>query len=117
MSDLKISDKYVDDYAVVKVGGELYPKMVSILDTKFGEILEKTKRIIIDFTHLEYICSAAVGYIVAYNNQAADAGGKVVVTGVNAKIKKILEIIGFPRMIDVTDTMDEAISLIHDENL
>jgi anti-sigma B factor antagonist len=110
MSDLKVSDKLMGDYAIVKISGELYPKMVS-------EILEKTKRIILDFSHLEYICSAAVGYIVAYNNQASDAGGRVIVTEVNQKIKKILEIIGFPRMIDMTDSMDEAVDMMQNDIL
>ncbi|OHD62125.1 MAG: hypothetical protein A2014_03690 [Spirochaetes bacterium GWF1_49_6] len=117
MSDLKVSDKLMGDYAIVKISGELYPKMVSVLDAKMGEILEKTKRIILDFSHLEYICSAAVGYIVAYNNQASDAGGRVIVTEVNQKIKKILEIIGFPRMIDMTDSMDEAVDMMQNDIL
>lgn len=111
MGKIKFSVKNEDDISIVTISGEVFSPDVPTFDENLGEVIDSSNKIIIDFSRLNYLCSAAIGCLIGYFNQAQQKGGKIVITRMNDKLKKVLDRIGFPSIIEITETVDEAKTL------
>ncbi len=114
MADVRFSTEFEKDLAIVSIGGEVYSPDVPVFDERLEEIIEKTSKIILDFSKLYYLCSAGIGCLIGYFNQARHNGGKIVIARINEKLFKVLERIGFPGIIEITDSIEEAKTLFTD---
>lgn len=111
MAEVRFSTEFDGDVAIVSVGGEVYSPDVPVFDERLEEIIEKTNKVILDFSKLYYLCSAGIGCLIGYFNQARRSGGKIVIAKINDKLYRVLERIGFPGIIEITDSIDEARTL------
>jgi len=59
------------------------------------------RRIILDFTELEYISSAGMRIILLLQKTASGKGGKVSIKGMSEDIRQIFRMTGFDQMIEI----------------
>jgi anti-sigma B factor antagonist len=101
-----------DGVVILSVGGNLSSPSVQYFDLQLEESMKISNKLILNFSELEYICSAAIGELISYFNQAEQIGGSVVVCGINKKMKKVLDIIGFPSVMQTTTSVGKAKKLL-----
>lgn len=116
MSDVTIT--YSDLQVAASKGKSKLIKFVGQLDEtniedeakKFYKVIdeETPKNIIFDFSELTYLNSKSIGYIADWQSKISQAGGKLVIFGVQENIFDILDVVGLTKIIDLVDNLDEA---------
>lgn len=61
------------------------------------------KRVIFDFKRVNFMDSAGIGLIIGRYKQAEAYGGKLEMTNVSEKLRKIFEMSGILKIIEITD--------------
>ncbi|OHD55965.1 MAG: hypothetical protein A2Y33_10930 [Spirochaetes bacterium GWF1_51_8] len=101
-----------NEIAIITIRGELNTYNTEDFKAKLHEILKKTHKIICDFSYLEFICSASVGVLINSLKEARQHGGNIVVFGIQERLKKLFEAIGFTKVFNIgyslVDTFEEA---------
>lgn len=64
------------------------------------------KKVIFDFKRVKFMDSAGIGLILGRYKQAESYGGKLELINVNEKLKKILDMSGIMKIINVIDNQD-----------
>jgi anti-anti-sigma factor len=105
----KVTIKDENDIAIVKLSGELLTDNVQDLNKALQKTLDKTSQIIIDISELVYICSAGMGTLIATHNKAVQtSGGELVILGLNEKVQRVFNSVGFARFMKFADSLKEA---------
>lgn len=101
------SDNAVD---IIRIVGSLDAFTAESLETAIGDLHAQGKnRIAVDFTGLNYISSAGLGVFMSYIEEIRAEGGDIKMFGMNDKIFKIFDLLGFPMIFDITETQQQAI--------
>jgi anti-anti-sigma factor len=70
------------------------------------------KNMVLDMEHVAHVDSTGVGILAAIYTTVTNADRRLVLACMNAKVKKILEVMWFLRILEHTDTVEEAIALL-----
>lgn len=108
MGKIRHQQKSDGDIVILKVSGEIFSPNVSEFDEILNNAIEDSNQIILNFSELKYLCSAAIGCLIGYFNQAKQKGGKIVIMKMNKKLSKVLDRIGFPSIIEIAQSLEEA---------
>jgi anti-sigma B factor antagonist len=93
-----------DGSATIAVSGELDLSTASQMrDHLYALLAAGTTHLTIDVTGLTFIDSTGLGVIVAVLKRAREAGGNLVLKGPSRSARKVLDISGLSRIIDVID--------------
>lgn len=99
---------------LVKIDGELDHHIANTLretvDTKIR--CTNAVHVIFDFTNVGFMDSSGIGMIMGRYRTAKTLGGHVIVYGLNAQIKRIVEMSGINKIVKITDNLDKALKLI-----
>jgi anti-sigma B factor antagonist len=76
--------------------------------TLLGVIDEKPGRIILDLSGVSYVDSSGVGTIVELKRRAMRHKSKVVLVGLQERVRSVLEITRLDKFFDITSSIDEA---------
>ena len=68
------------------------------------------KNIIFDFKHIRFMDSSGIGVIIGRYKKVSSEGGKVSVVNVNDRVKKIFNLSGMNKIINIYDTYEEVAS-------
>lgn len=68
------------------------------------------KNIIFDFKNINFMDSSGIGVIIGRYKKISNDGGKVMIINANDRIKKIFNLSGMNKIIDVFDTSKEIAS-------
>ena len=93
---------------------ELFDNLVaeeteSMRDYLETEIQEGHVRLILDFARVDYMCSFALGALVNMLKKVRASGGDLKLTRVNSWLKNLLSIAQVSKVIDIYDTVPEAV--------
>ena len=77
-----VDRKILDEQNIQKIGEDLF----SLVD-QYGR-----KKILLNFSKVEYLSSAALGKFISLNKKVATAGGKLVMCNINDDIYEVFEI-------------------------
>jgi anti-anti-sigma factor len=69
---------------------------------------ESCNHIIIDLTKTDYCDSSGLSAILSANRLCKNANGVFVLTGLQANVRKMIEIAQLHRVLNITDTLEEA---------
>jgi len=72
-----------------------------------------TKCIILDMANTTYISSLVIASLVYMQKMARDAGGNMVICGVNKKVREIFEVTNLDKVFDITGNLEEACAKLH----
>ncbi len=98
---------------------ELRPK--GRIDSASGPAFEKDllqqiddgqRRLLLDFTELQYISSAGLRIVLLAAKRMKTAGGKLALCSLNPQISEVFEISGFSRILDIHSSRDAALSTL-----
>jgi anti-sigma B factor antagonist len=110
MKDFRIERDTRGDIQVVRLTGSLdmysFPRLETQISTIFQENLYS---VLLDCRDLDYIGSAGLGALIGFAKQARVKGGDVKLLNVPERIFKIIELLGFTKVLQVH--RDEASAL------
>ena len=102
MKDFRIERDARGDIQVVRLTGSLdmysFPRLETQISTLFQENLYS---ILLDCRDLDYIGSAGLGALIGFAKQAREKGGDVKLLNVPERIFKIIELLGFTKVLQV----------------
>lgn len=94
-----VDKKILDENNIQVIGNQLY-----------GLIEEDArKRIVLDFSNVEYLSSAALGKLITLNNKAKQAKGKLRLCGIRPDIYEVFAITKLNTVFDIKDDREQAL--------
>jgi anti-anti-sigma factor len=70
--------------------------------------LRDTRRVIFELSAVPFVDSAGLGALIGSVRRTREVGGDAVVCSARPSVKRVLEMVGLPRIVNVFDTLDEA---------
>lgn len=106
---LSIVNETVNGQPLVRVAGEIDLNSSPAFRTGLLNLLErKSPMILIDLGGVTYVDSSGVGTIVELKRRADRAGTKVVLFGLQARVRSIFEITRLDKFLSIVATLEEA---------
>jgi anti-sigma B factor antagonist len=100
------------DRIILKVTGEMDAHTAPQLDKALKDAIAQSAKVILDVSQMTYIATAALGVLMANHNTVKTKGGKIVICGMQEKIKKVFDTMGFSKVFSVVSSLDEAKKLL-----
>ncbi len=100
-----------DEYTVCRLEGPLEWGTAARLRTAMG-LLGRLPRLVIDLSDVTFVDSAGVTALVAGVRAVRDNGGEVVVCSTRPRVNRMLETIGFGRVVPVVGAVEQAARLM-----
>ncbi len=95
-----IDKKILDENNIQIIGNQL-----------FGLIEEDgRKKIVLDFTNVEYLSSAALGKLITMDKKVKASGGKLRLCNIRKDIYEVFAITRLNKVFDIRNTQDEAVA-------
>jgi anti-sigma B factor antagonist len=111
MKDFRIDQESRGAVQIIRLAGSLdmysFPRLESQLNTLFQQ---GKYSLILDCRDLDYIGSAGLGALIGFAKQAREHNGDLRLLNVHERIYKIIELLGFTKVLKVHQTEDEAIA-------
>ncbi len=94
-----LDKKILDENNIQMVGSEL-----------FGLVEEDGRmRIILDFSNVEYLSSAALGKLITMEKKVKNAGGKLRLCAIRPEIFEVFAITKLNKLFDIRDTQEDCL--------
>src|SRR5690606_6829716 len=94
-----VDKKILDENNIQIIGNQL-----------FGLVEEDgRKKIVLDFTNVEYLSSAALGKLITLDKKVKTAAGKLRLCAIRPEIYEVFEITRLNKIFDIRKTQDEAL--------
>ncbi len=94
---------------VFTVGGKIDAHEAPKFEKSMKDGMAGSKNgVAVDFTGVDYISSAGLGVLNAIKVILDKEGRKIILCGMNKKIKKTFDLLGFSRTFTIVGTIDEA---------
>jgi anti-sigma B factor antagonist len=111
MKDFQMEKDSRGPVQIVRLAGSLdmysFPRLESQLNELFNE---GQYCLVLDCRRLDYVGSAGLGALVSLAKQARERDGDVRLLGVPDRIYKIIELLGFTKVLVVYDTEEKAVA-------
>ena len=111
MKEFKIEQQTSGDVEILRISGSLdmysFPRLESQLQTAFQQ---GHYRLLIDCGNLEYVGSAGLGALIGFTKQAREHNGDVKLLNVPERIVKIIELLGFTKVLKLYNNEPEALA-------
>lgn len=102
----------IEGRQIITVAGDVTGDHGEELAKTIGQQLEAGhKVIVIDFAKATIIDSMGISGIVANTSTLKAKGGRLIIAGCNATIKKVFLLVGFERHFPIVSSVDEAVRL------
>lgn len=88
----------------------IYESLDPIQQTFIQLVDEGKTRIVLDMEQVEYLDSFAVGFIMDMYRRVTNVGGKMKISGLQPRVKKVLAITRVDSVIDIYPEKGEAVS-------
>ncbi len=111
MADVSFSFNLDGNIGVLSVSGSIDAHSAPLFDKRMKESLDKSKKIILDVSKLDYISTAGLGVLIASFNEAKSKGGDVILSNMTDKIRKVFDTMGFSKVLKIAASNTAAKSL------
>ncbi|WP_028605275.1 STAS domain-containing protein [Ottowia thiooxydans] len=75
-----------------------------------GLITQGDRKLVLDFTNLDYISSAGLRVVLVTAKRLKPEGGHMVLFGMQPQVREIFDISGFLNILNVVETREQAIA-------
>jgi anti-sigma B factor antagonist len=107
----KIDTREVNGVTVASCHGRIvFGDESTYLREHLKQILSSSRKVILDLSEVSYIDSGGLGTLVGVYSSARAAGADVKLTGLNQRIKDVLQITKLVTVFEVYDTEQEALA-------
>ncbi len=100
---LKINKETAGDVLTVHIVGDLNIKTSPQLEEELTKSIDGVKKLILDFTDVEYISSAGLRVLLATEKAMRRQGGSMTLQHVNSAVKEIIRLAGFLQVMHIED--------------
>jgi anti-sigma B factor antagonist len=111
MKDFRIEQEPKGTVQVIRLHGSLdmysFPRLETQLQTLFQQ---KHHCVLLDCSQLDYIGSAGLGALIGFAKQARENNGDLKLLHVPERIYKIIELLGFTKVLQVFNAEDTAVT-------
>ena len=109
MRECSIELEEKGELSILRLDGSLDAYSFPRLESTLGQLQEGGKhRVILDCAALEYVSSAALGALIGFARRAREKGGDLKLAGLSHKIYNIVELLGFNKILEVCDSVEDA---------
>lgn len=107
-----IDSKQEHNYHLITINGDVDASSSIYLD-KAMELAVKAhlSSILVDCEQLQYISSAGLGVFMSYLQEIESSGMKLVLFGLNPKVRNTFEILGLHELLLIVDNKETAMTL------
>ncbi len=103
-----------NDAQLIRFVGDLDATNVETVLEKICNLFNEGKVLIVaDFKKLRYVNSTGLGILLHLSKSAKEKGGSFKIANVNENVFEIIEIIGATSLLDIYDTIDEALASLN----
>ena len=103
-----------NDAEVIRFAGDLDATNVQKVLEKVSTFFSEGKvHIVADFSNLRYVNSTGLGILFHLNKSAKEKSGHFKIANVNESVFEIVEIIGATSILEIYDTVDEALASLN----
>ncbi|MDX9821878.1 MAG: STAS domain-containing protein [Syntrophales bacterium] len=107
---MEIWENRQGEVVILAVHGKLDAATSPLFEAKLRPMLARGERnFLLDFTHLDYISSAALRQLLLLAKKADEAGGKVVLASLKSNIREIFDMAGFTQIFPIHVSQEEAL--------
>lgn len=108
---MNVNELRRDGSLIVSPSGRLDSVNAAAFDRHLASVIQRgDTRLIIDLAGLEYISSIGLSAFLSAAKKIKAANGKMVLTGMNDRIRLVFEMSGFLRLFPVFASVDAALS-------
>jgi len=112
---VNIDSKTEDDITTLEIIGEVDASSSLQLDESLGTAINSgVGNILVNCTQLNYISSAGLGVFMSYIEDVNSKEIKMVIFGLNEKVKNVFDILGLDQLLSIVNTNTEALTLINE---
>ena len=95
---------------IVSLQGQINSANAATVETEVLAVLQKgAKNVLLNMTELSYISSAGLRVVLVLAKRLKQAGGKLVIYGMQPHVREVFDISGFLAILNVTATRNEAV--------
>ena len=111
MKDFRIEKEARGAVQLVRLAGSLDMYSFPRLETQLSTLFQQGQySIVLDCNELDYIGSAGLGALIGFAKQAREHHGDLKLLNVPERIYKIIELLGFTKVLQVFHAETEAVS-------
>jgi|SRR3712207_2325682 len=107
--DIRFED--VDNKLIAYMTGELDHHSAQEVRAKIDDrlIMHNINKLIMDFSGVTFMDSSGIGVVIGRYKKLSYNNGKVCITNVNENVKRVFELSGMFKIIDLYDNNEEAL--------
>ncbi len=110
-SGISFETRTEEDVVVISISGQLDAFTSRDLRAEFKELIDaRNYKLLLDFENVSYVDSSGIGAIVAAAQQARKRKGDVKLFGVVPDIRKVFDLIGASKVLEIFETEREAMN-------
>ena len=110
MDSFEVASSKKGSVEILKIKGYLDAHTAPSLEKAIQDLVDNNRfKIVINFKDLAYISSAGLGVIMGFIENIRENGGDIKLCEMNEKIYRVFDLLGFPKIYDITSTGSEAI--------
>lgn len=107
---MEISTRTSNDIHIVAVSGSLDSTTSPAAQKALGDVLAGAKKVLLDFSALDYISSAGLRVLLGVAKQLRASGGTLRMFGLNQSVREVFEISGFSSILAVYPSESDALA-------
>ena len=100
---LQINKESEGDLLTVHISGDLNIKTSPQLEDELTKSIGGVKKLILDFSNVEYISSAGLRVLLSTEKNMRRQGGSMILRHVNPAVKEIIRLAGFLQVMHIED--------------
>jgi len=100
---LKITQESTGEILTVQLIGDLNVKTSPYLEDELTKSIDGVKKLVVDFTGVEYISSAGLRVLLAMEKAMRRQNGTMTLLHVNPAVKEIIRLAGFLQVMHIED--------------
>jgi anti-anti-sigma factor len=106
---MQISTRTNNGIHIVAIAGSLDSTTSPEAQKSLDGVLAGAKKVVLDFSHLDYISSAGLRILLGAAKHLRASGGKLGIFGLNQSVREVFEISGFATILSVYQSEAEAL--------
>jgi anti-anti-sigma factor len=108
---MKITTSVIEDGIVLlEVAGEINAHSAPRLNETLSDWLARGhSRVVLNASHIEHMSSAGLRVLLCAQREARKLGGEVRLFGPNARVRRVIEMAGFEKLLFIGNTRQEAV--------
>ncbi len=103
----------LENTQIVAFKGDLDATNVEeVVESIFARMKSETAQLVADFSELRYVNSTGLGILLHFSKSAKEKDGFFKICNVNENVFEIIDIIGATTLLEIFDTVDDAIASV-----